>query len=77
MEDQLAFLRLLLVLLILTLGVVASILFVQHIPLIGTLPGDVEFDFPGISMYVPFTTTLLLSVVLTGLAFLVQRKSKK
>lgn len=77
MEDQLAFLRLLLVLLILTLGVVASILFMQHIPLIGMLPGDVEFDFPGISMYVPFTTTLLLSAALTGLAFLVQRKSKK
>ncbi|MDT8324637.1 MAG: DUF2905 domain-containing protein [Bacteroidota bacterium] len=77
MEEQLAFLRLLLVLLLLTLAVVAGMLFVQHIPLIGALPGDVEFDFPGISIYVPFTTTLLLSIILTAIAFLVQRKSKK
>lgn len=77
MEDHLAFLRLLLILLILTAAVIGSMLFVQHIPLIGMLPGDMEFDFPGISIYVPITTTLLLSAVLTAVAYFVQRKSKK
>ncbi|MCB2204408.1 DUF2905 domain-containing protein [bacterium] len=76
MEDQLAFLRLLLVLLVLSVAVVAGMLFLQHIPLIGMLPGDMEFDFPGISIYIPITTTILLSVLLTLVAYLVHRHSK-
>ncbi len=77
MEDQLAFLRLLLILLVLTLAVVAGMLFLPHIPFIGILPGDMEFDFPGNTLYVPITTTILLSGLLTFIAFLVQRNSKK
>jgi uncharacterized BrkB/YihY/UPF0761 family membrane protein len=77
MQDQLNFLRLLLVLLVLTLALVAAMLFLQHIPLIGALPGDIEVDFPGVSLYVPITTTVLLSMVLTFVVFFLHRNSKK
>ena len=77
MQDHLNFLRLLLVLLVMSLALVASILFLEHIPLIGKLPGDLEIDFPGVSLYVPITTTVLLGILLTFITFFVHRNSKK
>ena len=77
MQDHLAFLRLLVVLLLLTIGLVAAMLLLDHIPLIGALPGDMEIDFPGISLYLPVTSTLLLSALLTLIAVVVHKQSQK
>ena len=38
---------------------------------LGRLPGDVNLQYKGRSYYLPFTTTILLSLALTALARLV------
>jgi hypothetical protein len=35
------------------------------IPWLGKLPGDLRFDWSGFRVYLPLTTSLLLSVVLS------------
>jgi hypothetical protein len=39
----------------------------------GRLPGDIVVDRPGFRMYVPFTSMLVLSVVLSGIFWLFRR----
>jgi hypothetical protein len=38
---------------------------------LGRLPGDIKLQYKGRSYYLPFTTTILLSLALTALARLV------
>ncbi|HMN05619.1 MAG TPA: DUF2905 domain-containing protein [Flavobacteriales bacterium] len=40
---------------------------------IGNLPGDIRIEREGFRMYVPITTMLLLSAVLSGLMWLLRR----
>ena len=40
---------------------------------IGRLPGDIRVDRPGLRLYLPLTTSLLLSVLLSALLYLVSR----
>lgn len=77
MEEQLAFFRLVVILFILVLAVVLAMVYLPAIPLIGMLPGDIEIELPGVTLFLPFTTSLLLSAILTLLAYIVQRHSKK
>lgn len=77
MEEQLAFLRLVVILVILVLAVVLAMVYLPAIPLIGMLPGDFEIDLPGVTLFLPITTSIILSAVLTLIAFLVQRHSQK
>ncbi|GEM_PF-2332072 len=77
MEEQLAFLRLVVILFILVLAVVLAMVYLPTIPLVGALPGDVEVDLPGVSLYLPFTTSIILSAVLTLIAYFIQRHSQK
>jgi hypothetical protein len=77
MEDQLTLLRLLVVLLLVTLGTLLAMVYLPDIPFVGVLPGDMEFDFPGISIYLPLTTSVLISALLTGIVYVLQRFSKK
>jgi len=44
-----------------------------RIPLLGRLPGDLVFRRDGLTVYVPLTTMLLLSAVLTIVATLLWR----
>ena len=40
---------------------------------LGRLPGDLVIDKPGLKFYAPFTTMLLLSIVLTLLLWLFRK----
>ena len=40
---------------------------------LGRLPGDLVIDRPGLKFYAPFTTMLLLSIVLTLLLWLFRK----
>jgi hypothetical protein len=44
-----------------------------QLPWFGRLPGDLRIERPGLRLYVPFTTCLLLSLVLSGILYLVSR----
>jgi hypothetical protein len=44
-----------------------------EVPLLGKLPGDLRIERPGFRLYVPITTCVLLSLVLSLLAHLVSR----
>jgi Protein of unknown function (DUF2905) len=59
-------------LLIVLAGVV--LLLVGHVPWIGRLPGDIHIQRGNFTFYFPLATSLLLSVVLTLLLYLVGRR---
>jgi Protein of unknown function (DUF2905) len=51
-------------------------LFVQLVPhagWLGRLPGDLRIERPGFRLYVPITTSILVSLVLTALLQLIGR----
>jgi hypothetical protein len=54
-----------------TLGVLLH--FGPSIPLLGKLPGDLRIERPGLRVYLPITTCLLLSFVLSGALWLFSR----
>ena len=43
------------------------------LPVVGKLPGDIRIERPGFRLYVPITTCLLVSVVLSGLLWIFAR----
>jgi hypothetical protein len=47
----------------------------RRIPLIGALPGDFELDLPGLSLYLPITTSVLFAAVITVIAYFIQDSS--
>jgi len=46
------------------------------IPWLGRLPGDVVIERPNLRVYIPLTTCILLSLLLTGVAWLVRYFSR-
>jgi len=64
--------KLLLVLAVILAVVGLALLFGGKIPFLGKLPGDLFFKKGNFSFYFPLATSLLLSVVLTLLLWLVQ-----
>ncbi len=63
-----------LILLGVILVVLGAILVVApRIPLIGRLPGDIRIERDGLVIYFPLATMLLVSVLLSVLAWLVDR----
>ena len=42
-------------------------------PLLGKLPGDIRIDRPGFTLYIPITTCLLLSAILSGSLWIFSR----
>ena len=46
---------------------------VPQLPLLGRLPGDLRIERPGFRLYVPLTTSLLLSLALSALLWLLAR----
>jgi hypothetical protein len=59
-------------LLIALAGVV--LMLVGRVPWLGRLPGDIHFQRGNFSFYFPLATSLLLSVVLTLLLYIVGRR---
>jgi hypothetical protein len=65
--------------LLIVLGVVLALvggllLFVGKVPFLGRLPGDIVIQREHWSLYVPLTTSLLISIVLTVLVALFSRR---
>jgi H+/Cl- antiporter ClcA len=48
-------------------------LFAPHLPWLGRLPGDVAIEREQFRFYFPLTTCLLISLLLTGLLWLVRK----
>jgi hypothetical protein len=46
---------------------------VPSVPWLGKLPGDLRFDWGGVRVFLPLTTSLLLSVVLSLLLQLLSK----
>jgi len=43
------------------------------VPLLGKLPGDLRIERPGMRVYLPITTCVLLSLLLSGLLWLASK----
>ena len=47
--------------------------FGPSVPLLGKLPGDIRIERPGLRVYLPITSCLLVSAVLSAVLWLVGR----
>ena len=65
------------VLLIVAALVSISMFLYGNIPLLGSLPGDRVFLLPSGELFLPFTSCIAVSAILTGIAALVTATSKK
>jgi hypothetical protein len=69
-----SFAKLLIVFGIVLAAVGALLLFVGKVPYLGRLPGDIYIQRRNFSFYIPITTSILLSIILTlVLSFLSRR----
>jgi len=60
------------------LGLVAALLgvvllFATSVPLLGKLPGDLRIERPGLRLYVPVTSCLVVSGALSAIVWLVSK----
>ena len=58
-------------LVLVALGLVVSL--VPSVPLLGKLPGDIRIERPGVRIYVPLASCLLVSVVVSAILWLLAR----
>ncbi|MBI2119530.1 MAG: DUF2905 domain-containing protein [Elusimicrobia bacterium] len=49
------------------------VIFFPKIPMLGNLPGDIKIDKETFKFYFPFTTSILLSLVLSFLYWLISK----
>ncbi|MBL7071359.1 MAG: DUF2905 domain-containing protein [Candidatus Omnitrophica bacterium] len=58
--------------------IIASIgilfLFSDKIPWLGRLPGDINIEKENFTLYFPFTTCVILSVIISAIFFLITRR---
>jgi hypothetical protein len=47
--------------------------FGRELPLLGKLPGDLRFERGGVRFYLPLTSSILVSLLLSGLLWLLGR----
>jgi hypothetical protein len=45
----------------------------RSLPWLGRLPGDIVIERPNVTIYIPLATSLLLSLVLSGIFYLLSR----
>ena len=57
---------------LLVIGIGVVWLFAPSIPLLGKLPGDIRIERENFRFYFPLTTCILLSLLLTGIMWLVR-----
>jgi hypothetical protein len=77
MERLSVFITLLLAMLIVGALVSISMFIYGRIPLLGELPGDNVYLLPAGELFLPVTSCIVVSLVLTGLAYVVTRTPKK
>jgi len=58
-------------------GVGVLLMFVDKIPFIGKLPGDINIKKDNFQFYFPLTTSIIISVVLSLVMWLVSYLNKK
>jgi hypothetical protein len=58
-------------------GLGMLLMFSDKIPLIGKLPGDISIKREHFQVYIPITTSILVSVVLSVIVWLVSFLNKK
>jgi hypothetical protein len=51
----------------------AALTFAPHVPLLGRLPGDIRIERPGLRLYFPITTSVLLSLAISAVLFLLSK----
>ena len=57
-----------------TLLLVGLLLYLSpSLPLLGRLPGDLRIERPGLRLYLPFTTCLLLSIAISALLLVLSK----
>ncbi len=56
------------------LAIGAMFTFFKHIPLLGKLPGDILISKKNFTFYFPLTTSILLSILVSLLFYLISRK---
>jgi hypothetical protein len=66
--------KLLIVVGLLTAGIGVALFFSGKIPWLGRLPGDFFFQGRHSSFYIPLTTSILISVVLTMILWFINRR---
>ncbi|MBC8867935.1 MAG: DUF2905 domain-containing protein [Planctomycetes bacterium] len=57
-------------------GISAIWLLAPHIPWLGRLPGDIAVEGKSVRFYVPIVTCIVLSLLLTGILWLVRYFSR-
>jgi hypothetical protein len=77
MNDFVTPLRLLATLLILFVLLLWLVQYFQGLPLIGSFPGDIEIDLPRGSVYLPITTSVIFGLLLTVIAYAIQKINRK
>jgi formate hydrogenlyase subunit 3/multisubunit Na+/H+ antiporter MnhD subunit len=58
-------------------GVGLLLTFFDKIPLLGKLPGDIHFKRDNLTFYFPITTSIVLSVILSLVLWIISYFSKK
>ena len=53
-------------------GIGAAWLLAPHVPWLGRLPGDIAVERPNFRFYFPVVTCIVLSLLLTGILWLVR-----
>ncbi len=66
--------RILIVIGLVVTGIGLVMVFAGKIPFLGKLPGDFLFRGKNFSFYFPLTTSILISVILTLILWLINRK---
>jgi hypothetical protein len=62
---------------ILLAAVGAAMVFSDKIPLLGKLPGDIRIERENFRLYVPIGTSILISVVLTVILWIISLLGRK
>ncbi len=60
---------------ILCIAVVIAATRFQRIPFIGKLPGDFELVYPGVSVYLPVTTSIVIALIMAVIAYVIHDSS--
>jgi len=74
MEDPRMLGRLLLILGLALAGIGALLVLGGKLPWFGRLPGDIRVEREGFRLWIPLTTSLLISAVLTLVLYLMRRR---
>ncbi|MBA4311667.1 MAG: DUF2905 domain-containing protein [Chlorobiaceae bacterium] len=59
------------------IGIGVLLLFADKIPLIGKLPGDINIKKDNYRIFIPITTSILISIIISGIFWLLSFFSKK